>query len=293
MAAPATIAPKYFYDPLGCALYAAICELPEYYLPRTEQQIFAANRDAIVLAAGQGRQLIDLGAGDGAKAAAWFAPLHPIRYVAVDIAQDAIASTLARRAPDHPALPMSGVVTDFTLGLDLEADLDPGPATFFYPGSSIGNFDPDGARAFLASVHRHCRSRAGSGLLIGVDTVKDPHRLNAAYDDAIGVTAAFNRNVLRHVNRVLRADFRPEAFRHRGFYNAAAARIEMHLEAESAQTVSFDGGRRHFAAGERILTEYSYKYAPETFAQLLVAAGFAQTLCWQDPAGDFAVFFAA
>jgi dimethylhistidine N-methyltransferase len=293
LAVPATIPPKYFYDPMGCALYAAICELPEYYLPRTEQAIFEAQRDAIVAAAGQGCQLVDLGAGDGRKAAAWFAHLRPVRYVAVDIAGDALVATLERMASEHPALPLSGVVTDFTGGLDLAADLDPGPATFFYPGSSIGNFDPDAARAFLATLQRHGRSRPGSSLLIGVDTIKDPQRLDAAYDDAIGVTAAFNRNVLRHVNRVLRADFRPEAFRHRGFFNASARRVEMHLEATSAQTVTFDGGERRFAAGERIVTEYSYKYSPEAFAQMLAGAGYAAVRCWQDAAGDFAVFCAA
>ncbi len=293
LAVPASIPPKYFYDSMGCALYAAICELPEYYLPRTERTIFAAQRDAIVTAAGQGCQLVDLGAGDGLKAAAWFPHLRPARYVAVDIAGDALVAALGRMAPEHPALPMSGVVTDFTRGLDLEADLDPGPATFFYPGSSIGNFEPDAARGFLATLHRHGRSRPGSSLLIGVDTIKESRRLDAAYDDAVGVTAAFNRNVLRHVNRVLGADFRPEAFRHRGFFNASAGRVEMHLEAMSAQTVAFDGGERRFAAGERILTEYSYKYAPEAFAQMLAGAGYAAVRCWQDAAGDFAVFSAA
>ena len=234
-ARPATIPPKYFYDAVGCALYGAICELPEYYPTRTERAIFAQHRAAIARAVGRGGQLVDLGAGDCAKARSWLPFIAPSRYLAVDVARDAIAAALAKVAPDFPDVEMVGVVTDFTLGLDLGAELAPGtadlPVTFFYPGSSIGNFDPAAAHDFLAAIHRHCLPHTDSGLLIGVDTKKDPRRLDAAYDDAVGVTAAFNRNVLRHVNRLVGSDFRPAAFAHRAFYNEAAGRVEMHLEA--------------------------------------------------------------
>ena len=290
---PASIPPKYFYDALGCALFGAICELPEYYPTRTERAIFSEHRDAIAESVGRGKQFVDLGAGDCRKALAWLPFLAPARYVAVDFAGEEIVKSLATMAPDFPEVEMLGIVTDFTHGLDLEADLDGRPVTFFYPGSSIGNFDPDAALAFLRRVKRHCASRPGSGLLIGVDTKKDKARLDAAYDDAVGVTAAFNRNVLHHVNRLLGSDFRPAAFAHRGFYNADAGRVEMHLEAMARQTVRLPQGARTFAAGERIHTENSYKYAPPDFTQMLAAAGFDDVACWQDIQRDFAVFYAA
>lgn len=293
LVSPAVIAPKYFYDALGCALFGAICELPEYYPTRTERAIFSEQRDAIAASVGRGKQFVDLGAGDCCKALAWLPFLAPARYIAVDIAIEEIARSLAKMAPDFPEIEMLGVVTDFTRGLDLRQDLDAGPATFFYPGSSIGNFTPRDALAFMRDVHLHCLGRDGSGLLIGVDTKKDKARLDAAYDDSVGVTAAFNRNVLHHVNRILGSDFRPEAFAHRGFYNVEQGRIEMHLEARSPQIVQLPGATRTFAAGERIHTENSYKYAPAEFTVLLQEAGFARVMCWQDSAHDFAVFYAA
>ncbi len=289
---PAAIPPKYFYDALGCALFAAICELPEYYPTRTERAIFAAHRAQIADAVGRGGQFVDLGAGDSRKAEAWLPLIKPVRYVAVDFAGEEIARSLARLAPDFPAVEMLGIVADFTRGLDLRHDLGAAPVTFFYPGSSIGNFAPAEALAFLRDLHLHCVGREGSGLLIGVDTRKAKARLDAAYDDALGVTAAFNRNVLHHVNRLLGTDFRPGEFAHVAFFDEAAGRIEMHLEARSAQTVRLPGGARTFAAGERIHTENSYKYAPGDFARMLQDAGFGRVRCWQDDARDFAVFYA-
>ena len=293
LASPAVIAPKYFYDALGCALFGAICELPEYYPTRTERAIFSEHRDAIAAAVGRGTQFVDLGAGDCCKALAWLPFLAPARYIAVDIAVEEIARALAKMAPDFPEIEMLGIVADFARGLDLRQDLGAGPATFFYPGSSIGNFTPREASAFLRDVHRHCVGRDGSGLLIGVDCKKDKARLDAAYDDSVGVTAAFNRNVLHHVNRILGSDFRPEAFAHRGFYNDGEGRIEMHLEARTMQVVQLPGGVRTFAAGERIHTENSYKYTPAEFTVLLQDAGFGRVSCWQDAARDFAVFYGA
>jgi dimethylhistidine N-methyltransferase len=290
---PASIPPKYFYDRLGCALYAAICELPEYYPTRTEREIFVEHREAIAGAVGTGGQFVDLGAGDSCKAEGWLPFVMPARYLAVDFAADALARSLARLADAFPEVEIGGVVVDFTDGLDLEADLDARPVTFFYPGSSIGNFSPPGARALLARIHRHCASRPGSGLVIGVDTKKDMMRLVRAYADPTGVTAAFNRNVLNHVNRLIGSDFRPEAWAHVGLYNAAASRIEMHLEASAAQIVSIGGEPRRFEAGERIHTENAYKYAPEDFAALLRSAGFERIQRWQDADGAFAVFHAA
>jgi dimethylhistidine N-methyltransferase len=289
---PASIAPKYFYDPLGSALYTAICELPEYYLTRTERAIFTEHRGEIAAAIGSGTQFIDLGAGDGAKAAMWLSAIAPSRYVAVDIAAGALRSALARLSVRFPDIEMLGVVVDFAHGLDLRRELGDAPATFFYPGSSIGNFTPLEARRFLGEIRNHCAS-AGSRLLIGVDTPKDTVRLEAAYDDRLGLTAAFNRNILLHVNRVLGCDLDPGDFTHVAFYDTVHRRIEMHLQAARDCTVHIEGVPRHFRAGERIHTENSHKYAPHEFTAMLHSAGFETVRSWQDGAGDFAVYCAA
>ena len=288
-AEPAAIPPKYFYDALGSTLFQAICELPEYYLTRTERAIFAAHSTTIAAVAGRGRQFVDLGAGDCAKGEFWIPHLQPRRFIAVDIAAPAIEPALARLAAAYPEIEFTGVVTDFSEVLDLGSELDSG-VTFFYPGSSIGNFAPDKALAFLAQVRRLCGDRGG--LLIGVDTPKEPARLEAAYDDALGVTAAFNRNVLNHVNAMIGSDFDPSGFAHVAFYNAAESRIEMHLEARSTRGVQIAGRERVFARGERIHTENSYKYSPEAFGELLKRAGFSSVVLWQDEGGDFAVYYA-
>jgi len=291
-ATPASIAPKYFYDEAGCALFVDICRLPEYYPTRVEAGIFERDRAAIVAAAGRGRQLVDLGAGDCAKAAQWLPFLAPRRYVAVDIAEDALALALPRLARAHRGVDVRGVLADFTCGLDLHRDLADSATTFFYPGSSIGNFTPAEALALLRTIRQHC-DEPGSGLLIGVDTVKDPARLVAAYDDAAGITAAFNRNILLHVNHLLGTAFAPVAFAHVARYDEAVGRIEIHLEARAPQAVEIDGIVRIFDAGERIHTENSWKYAPAAFTAMLQRAGFGAVRCWQDPAGDFAVYYAS
>jgi dimethylhistidine N-methyltransferase len=290
LAERAVIPPKYFYDALGCALFDAICELPEYYLTRTERAIFTAHRETIAAVVGQNRQFVDLGAGNCAKGEFWISALKPRRFIAVDIAAAVVEPALARLALAYPEVEFTGVIADFSHTLDLAADLDTGAATFFYPGSSIGNFNPDEALGLLAQVRDLCFRRGG--LLIGVDAPKNSPRLAAAYDDALGVTAAFNRNVLNHVNALLGSDFDPAAFAHVAFYNAAASRVEMHLEARSVQRVTIAGRERVFAAGERIHTENSYKYSPEEFAALLRRAGFSDIAVWQDESGDFAVYYA-
>ncbi len=291
-ASPASIPPRYFYDALGCALYGAICTLAEYYPTRTEAAIFDAHRDAIAASIARGGQWVDLGAGDGAKSARWLDVVGASHYVAVDAARGALETTLARLSARFPAIAMTGVVADFDEGLDLGDVLAPVPTTFFYPGSSIGNFAPPDATAFLRAIAAWCTARPGSGLLIGVDTHKDRARLEAAYDDALGVTALFNRNVLSHVNCLLGTAFEVRDFGHVAFYDEAAGRIEMHLEALRAVDVAIDGVPRRFAKGERIHTENSYKYRPEAFDRLLADAGFTHRRAFLDPAGDFAVFHA-
>ena len=292
-ASPASVAPKYFYDPLGCALYGAICRLPEYYPTRTEVALFEEKRLEIARAVGVGRQMVDLGAGDCCKARGWLPFLDPSRYIAVDIAAAEIAGALQRLAPDFPAIEMAGVVADFNQGLDVGDLLTDAPVTFFYPGSSIGNFAPLEAVRFLAAVKSHCVARPGSSLLIGVDGKKDPATLVAAYDDALGVTAAFNRNVLRHLNARFGFDFSIDGFSHVARYDDEQGRIEMHLESRRDQAVLLDGVPRRFLPGERIHTENSYKYAPAEFEALLAEAGFRDLRRWDAPAFPYYVFVAA
>lgn len=293
LGSPARIAPKYFYDELGCALYGAICRLPEYYPTRTEVELFQSRRAEIAQAIGPGRQFVDLGAGDCCKARGWLSFLSPSRYVAVDIAVHEIAAALERLAPDFPDLELVGVATDFSSSLELDGVLTGSPTLFFYPGSSIGNFTPDGARRFLAGIRRYCATRPGSALLIGVDGKKDKATLDAAYDDALGVTAAFNRNALRHLNARFGFDFDVSGFAHVGFYNESAGRIEMHLESVRDQVVRLDGRERRFPHGERIHTENSYKYAPAEFAAVLADAGFASVRRWDARDVAYSVFLAA
>lgn len=294
--AQAQVAPKFFYDALGARLFAAITALDEYYPTRTEAAIFARHGAAIAAQArrfsGEAPTLIDLGAGDCAKAARLFPLLQPGRYVAVDIAVEFLREALLRLQAEHPALAMLGVGLDFSQRLALAPQITgDAPALVFYPGSSIGNFAPDDALRLLREARALAR---GGALLIGVDRVKSRAVLEAAYDDALGVTAAFNLNVLRNLNHRLGADFDLRRWRHVAFYDAAHARIEMHLEAREDLTVRWRGGaERRFAAGERIHTENSHKWTPEGFAALLREAGFASLAHWCDEREWFSVFLAA
>jgi dimethylhistidine N-methyltransferase len=292
-ATPATLAPKYFYDELGCALYGAICRLPEYYPTRTEAALFREHRAEIAATMGSGRQFVDLGSGDCCKALAWLPFVSPRRYIAVDIAESEIHRALTGMARDYPDLELIGVVTDFSRRLDLEGVLDGEAVTFFYPGSSIGNFTPEESVAFLSQVKAYCAPRPGSGLLIGVDGKKASAVLDAAYDDALGVTAAFNRNALLHVNRRFGFDFALDGFVHRGFYNPGMGRVEMHLESLRDQSVDLAGQPRRFAKGERIHSENSYKYTPAEFEALLRAAGFSSLSRWDSPDAGYFVLYAA
>lgn len=285
----AAISPKYLYDALGSRLFEAITELPEYYPTRTEAALMAAHGESIAACVPRGATLVDLGAGNCEKAARLFDALQPARYVAVDISADFLRASLHCLQRQFPALDMLGVGMDFSAALRLPEEAGGGARVLFYPGSSIGNFTPDEALAFLRQAHA---AASGGGLLIGVDLVKAVEVLEPAYDDALGVTAAFNRNLLLHLNRLLGCDFRLADWCHVAWYNAQQARIEMHLQAERALTVHWDGGERRFAAGERIHTENSYKYRPADFEALLRAAGFTQVRQWQDAQGWFAVFWA-
>jgi L-histidine N-alpha-methyltransferase len=285
----AFISPKYLYDPLGSRLFDAITELPEYYPTRTEAALFAEHVPAMAALLPSGATLVDLGAGNCEKAARLFGWLKPVRYVAVDISVDFLHGSLQLLQRQHPALDMLGVGTDFSSSLTLPPEVGEGARVLFYPGSSIGNFTPADAVPFL----RQARAAAqGGGLLIGVDLVKPLEILEPAYDDALGVTAAFNKNLLLHVNSLLGSDFSVPDWAHQAFFNAVDSRIEMHLQVKREVDVHWPGAQRRFKAGERIHTENSYKYTVPDFDALLRQAGFAQTRVWQDARGWFAVFWA-
>jgi L-histidine Nalpha-methyltransferase len=290
LASAASIAPKYFYDALGSRLFDAITELPEYYPTRTEAQILRAHAAEIAQAIGTGRTLVDLGAGNCEKAGRLFATLAPQRYVAVDISVEFLRNALHCLQREHTQMEMVGVGVDFSQSLQLPPEAGNGARTLFYPGSSIGNFTPEAAEAFLRRVHA---SAPDGNLLIGVDLVKDKPVLDAAYDDALGITAAFNLNVLSHVNRLLGSDFALRDWRHVAFFDEVASRIEMHLEARREVIVRWPGGERRFAEGERVHTENSCKYTVEGFDALLRRAGYTRTRCWTDERPWFAVFAAA
>lgn len=274
-AAPPAIAPKFLYDARGCQLYEAICELPEYYLPRVEQAILDRHQSAMLRLLPHGAELIDIGSGDGLKARRWLDAGIARRYIGIDIAEDWLRDCLRRGQQRYPEVQFDGVVTDLAWGLQLPLPREGGrPRIFCYPGSSIGNFEPAAATALLAQLCNHMAP--GDVLVLGVDGPVEQARMLRAYDDAAGVTAAFDLNVLQVVNRLLGADFDPAAFHHRAVFDSDASRIEMHLVAGSAQAVRLgdDGPPLRLQGGEFIVTEHSYKHSPERAEQLLRDAGY-------------------
>ena len=286
----AWIPSKYFYDSLGSKLFEVITYLPEYYPTRAEAAIFSNHMADIARAVGTGHNLIDLGAGNCEKAASLFGALKPAHYVAVDISATYLETALVRLRQRFPDIRMTGLGIDMSAGLCLPDSIPVAQRLFFYPGSSIGNFTPEDAAVFLSDLRHQC-SETG-GLLIGVDLIKDKAILDAAYDDALGVTAAFNLNVLNNVNCVLGSDFNVRDWRHCGYYNQTLSRAEMHVETLLAVDVNWPGGSRHFEAGERIHTENSYKYSLEEFGALLRRAGFRNVRSWTDQRNWFALFHA-
>ena len=290
LAPQAFTSPKYLYDTLGSRLFEAITELPEYYPTRTEAGIFKAHATTMAALQPDNVTLVDLGAGNCAKAASLFAAFAPARYVAVDISVEFLRQALGSLQAQHPQLPMLGVGMDFSGSLQLPLQAGNGPNVLFYPGSSIGNFTPVQALAFLRQARSAC---SGGGLLIGVDLLKSRELLEPAYDDALGVTSAFNRNLLPHLNQLVGSDFHLADWQHVALFNAAESRVEMHLQAVRNVRVLWPGGERQFDQGERIHTESSYKWRASDFEQLLQTAGFSRTQAWTDDRGWFAVFWAA
>ena len=284
-----SIPPKYFYDEQGCRLFEAICELPEYYLTRTETAILRGNIADIAQFVGPEAQLIEFGSGVQAKTRILIQALQTQLYVPVDIAIDTLRASSSELARRFPFLNIVGICADYTrpLALPTFAGVPIRRKVVFFPGSTIGNFTPAEALTFL----KQARKAVGSGgiLLIGVDLKKDKATLDAAYADPGGVTAQFNLNLLYRINRELKADFQVNRFRHKAFYDPVMGRIEMHLESLYSQFVHVAGRRFDFAPGETIHTEISCKYSIAEFQELGKRAGFTPEKVWTDPEQLFSV----
>ena len=285
--------PKYFYDAQGCALFEAICGLPEYYLTRAEIALMRERVGDMAQHLGPGCALIEYGSGNGRKTRILIEAIGPVAYVPIDIARAQLGATAAEIAREFPRLRVIAVCADYSRPLALpELDgLGARRRLVYFPGSTIGNLTPAEAAAFLAGTRE--QAGAGGGLLIGVDLKKDTARLDAAYNDARGVTAGFNLNLLARINRELGADFDLSAFRHHAFYDEAAGRIEMHLVSVKAQAVTINGRAIRFREGETIHTENSYKYSVREFQELARAAGLAPIECWTDAEQLFSVHYLA
>jgi dimethylhistidine N-methyltransferase len=285
-----TLPCKYLYDARGSRLFDRICELEEYYPTRTEIGILSERAGEIADAVGPGALVIELGSGSSTKTHGLLRALdRPVGYVPIDISREHLTEAAERIAADFPALDVWPVCADFNVPIELpDHGLDERSRLVFFPGSTIGNFDADARKALL----RRMRSLCGEGegrLLIGVDLIKDVDRLENAYDDALGVTAAFNRNLLYRINRELDSNFQPDRFRHRACFEPDESRVEMQLVSEIDQTVEIDGERFEFESGEAICTEHSYKFTIDGFARRAGEAGWRLERSWTDDEELFAI----
>jgi len=282
--------PKYFYDAAGSRLFEAICRLDEYYPTRVELALTRSHLDDIARFAGERCQLIEYGSGESLKTRLLIRRLRPSAYVPVDISEAALQAAAKRLARAFPWLNVLSVAGDFMqpLKLPVYRGRSSDRRVVYFPGSTIGNLTPEEAHAFL----RMSRGQIGrrGAMLVGVDLKKDANVLHAAYNDAKGVTAAFNLNVLARINRELEGDFDLRRFKHYAFYNVALGRIEMHLVSLARQTVNVGSHRFRFGVGESIHTENSCKYSVEDFSALALAAGFRTDRVWKDGRGYFALF---
>lgn len=278
---PKTLPSKYFYDDRGSELFEQICELPEYYVTRVETNLLKDIAADVAQCVGEGAQVIEYGTGSSEKIRILLSALdRPSAFIGVDISAVALQGVTDGLATAFPDLDVHGVCADFTQPFDLPKVDDAGKRVVFFPGSTLGNFNPEPARNFLENAA--IMTGPGGGMLIGIDLKKDAEILNAAYDDAQGVTAQFNLNLLTRLNAECGANFDLDAFSHRAFYNADGGRVEMHLMSRCAQTVSLGGQVIPFAQGETIHTENSYKYSVAEFQDLAHRAGFEPLHVWTD-----------
>lgn len=279
---------KYFYDDWGSRLFEEICQLPEYYPTRTELAIMRRWIGEIAEAAGRDSLLIEYGSGASVKTCLLLDHAPGLAgYIPIDISRAALERAAGALANLYPRLRIWPVCADYTQPYELPAGPNGARRVVFFPGSTIGNFTPEEATDFLRHIAAVCGPEGG--LLIGVDLKKDPRLLSAAYNDPRGVTAAFNLNLLRRINRELGADFRLDTFSHYAFYDPRAGRIEMHLVSLDNQVVRVGGEKIPFAQGESIWTESSYKYSLEEFGRLAAGAGLRVRRVWTDPERLFSV----
>lgn len=284
---PRSMPPKYFYDVAGSALFDRICELPEYYPTRTELGILRDRAAEMAAHIGPRAEIIEFGAGSLTKVRLLLDALEaPRRYLPIDISGQHLAAAARRLRADYPLLAVEPIVADYTQPLALPPPAGDGRRVGFFPGSTLGNFAPAEALQFLERAARLLR---GGGLLLGVDLVKAPAALHAAYNDAQGVTSAFNLNLLERANAELGTDFDPEGFSHCAFYNAPLQRIEMHLVSRRAQQVRLDGECFAFREGETIHTENSHKFTLDGLRELATRAGFCPGAAWTDAQHQFSV----
>src|SRR5947208_10826766 len=288
---PRTLPCKYFYDERGAALFQKICELPEYYVTRTEIDILDRSRADIASQLGPNLELIGLGTGAGTKTRILIEALeNPAVYIPVDISQKQLRQSTALFRKIFPNLEILPVCADYLQPVVLPSPRHkPARNVVYFPGSTIGNFEPTEALEFLRRIANVAGQ--GGGLLIGVDLQKDQNVIEAAYNDQAGVTAEFNLNLLAHINRETGANFDLTRWQHRAIYSTEAGRIEMYLISAADQTVRIQDRQFHFRAGERILTEHSYKHTPDGFIALARQAGFDFVTLWTDEARLFGVFY--
>ncbi|MGH8283166.1 MAG: L-histidine N(alpha)-methyltransferase [Gammaproteobacteria bacterium] len=284
-----TLPCKYFYDTRGSQLFDAICELPEYYPTRTELGIMEAHVTGMAAALGPRVLLVEPGSGSSLKTRLLLEHLsRPSAYVPVDISRAHLVNAADRLNQLYPGLEVLPVCADFSQPFTIPVPRRRAArSVIYFPGSTIGNFEPAAAIRLLKQLRRIAGPE--SGLLIGVDLQKDLAILERAYNDAAGVTAAFNLNLLLHINRELKGDFDINRFSHRAVYNAAEGRIEMHLVSLDNQSIQISGGSFRFREGEHIITEYSYKHTLQGFAALAAKAGFAVEQVWTDDRRWFSV----
>jgi len=281
------ISPKYFYDEAGSRLFDRITELDEYYVTRAERSILQASGREICAYLSDDTMLIEPGSGSCEKVRMLLEHYLPASYAPIEISEYYLERSARQLRSEFPALTVHAVCADFT-SLDCMPDTVPGgPKAAFFPGSTIGNFEQPDAVKLLKNLHRML-GKAGK-LLIGVDLIKDPGRLHAAYNDRLGVTAQFNLNLLNHIGRILKRPFDSGRFRHKAFFNRQFNRIEMHLECQESHAVDVDGETVSFTKGETIHTENSYKYSVESFEALAEVAGFRRRQTWMDADRHFSV----
>lgn len=287
-ATPRRLSPKFFYDERGSRLFNEICRLPEYYVTRTEMAILGACASDVARHMGEHHVLIELGCGASDKAGILLQAVRPLAYVPIDISRSSLLACAEQLVKEHPAMEVHAICADYTRRVIMPSPVADASRLVFFPGSTLGNFEPDDAEAFLRRLRPLVRT--DGALLIGVDLKKDRAVLHRAYNDAQGVTAAFNLNLLLRIRRELDAEVDIAGFRHEAYYNEEAGRIEMYLISRRAQSIVINGDSFAFEEGEGICTEYSYKYSHAEFRALAARAGYECECMWSDARRLFGVY---